>query len=146
MIIIVKANTLCKNKNCTKSKDGSRKLFYACIYCVKRQNWRSVACSQECGIEYFKQVEEARSQNQEIDTLPDRTDMTKAEVKEIFNKPDKELIDESKAELSGYKDDIDEVGLINVVEKVNQDLDAVENANESQKVPSRRKRKPTTEK
>ena len=39
------------------------KLFTPCAYCVSHYGngaWRAVACSLECGIEYFRAVEEAR--------------------------------------------------------------------------------------
>lgn len=44
------------------------KLFTPCAYCVKHYGngaWRSVACSLECGVEYFRKVEEARAAEKE---------------------------------------------------------------------------------
>ena len=119
----IKANTICKNVNCTHGVDGGRKHFYSCFYCLKVQNWKSVCCSEECYTEYSSQVKEARSKDKPVDLLADRTDMTKNEVLEIMTAPIDDVIDMTKSELKDYQNDLDEVGYSGVVEKINQELD-----------------------
>ena len=104
-------NTVCKNVNCTKGKDGGRKHFYACKVCAKRQAWRSLTCSVDCYIEYMDQVHAARSNGKPVDYLPDRTDMTKEELEVMINEtPEEEVIAEMKRELGvSDEENIDDV-------------------------------------
>lgn len=120
---IKKPNHICKNKFCTKGTDGSRKHYYACDYCTRTQNWRSVACSFECWLEYQNQVIEARSKGNPVDLLPDRTDMDKNEIKELMNKPVETVIAETKEELNDYKDENDSIDFSKAVENINLQLE-----------------------
>ncbi len=99
----LKANTVCKNKNCHKGEDGGRKHYYACAYCAHEKKWRALACSEECYAEYLRQVHEARAKSEPVDTLPERTDMTREDVVElIHNTPDEVVEEMTRKELDGY--------------------------------------------
>ena len=78
-----KPNHICKYTKCTNGKDGGRKHYFACDYCDRTQVWRSVACCPEHYDLYIKEVLAARGQSVPIDILPDRTDKTKEEVREL---------------------------------------------------------------
>lgn len=119
----LKPNHICKNKFCTKGTDGGRKHYYACDYCDKTFNYRSVACSLECYEAYMKQVIEARSKNKKVDTLPDRTDMSKKETKKLLEKNTKVVLEETKEKLKDYIDDNDTTDFSSVVEKINDEID-----------------------
>lgn len=122
----IKPNHICKNTNCHKGIDGGRKHYYACNTCDKRNNWRSVACSLDCYDEYQKQVLEARSRGISVNILPDRTDMTLEEIKErIIDADENGVSQDTMAELSEYKEVIEEVGLPQAIDKINEDLDGV---------------------
>lgn len=110
-----KPNHICKNPNCTKGEDGKRKHYYACNYCTRTQNWRSVACSWECFIEYQNAVIESRTKNKELSTFPERTDMTPEELKVLMSKPIETVAEETKRELEEY---IDKDGSINLSESI----------------------------
>lgn len=119
----IKPNHICKNVNCTKGKDGGRKHYYACPTCDKRSSWKAVACSKECFDEYQKQVLDARSKGKSVDVLPERTDMTKKETKELISKSEEEVFEITKEELKDYAEEIEMDGLNSVVETINQELD-----------------------
>lgn len=117
----LKPNTICKNKYCTHGKDGGRKHYYSCHYCVHTENWRSMACCPECYEAYLQQVKEARSHHENTDTLPDRTDMTKQEVEALIKSADTgEVFEQTVKELkeifdAGQATTID--GAVDVVNK-----------------------------
>lgn len=52
------------------------KMYTPCVDCERDKSafhWRTVACSVECGLEFFRQVEEARKPKeavQEKETIP----------------------------------------------------------------------------
>ena len=50
----MKPNHICKNPECKKA-------YYACNFCDKNQNWRSVACSFACYQKYTDLVIAERS-------------------------------------------------------------------------------------
>ena len=102
---INKANHICKNKNCPHGINGEPKHYYACNYCDRTNQWRSMACCPECYDEYIKQVLEARSKKQEVNLLPQRTDKTEEEVVVIMNTPEEVVLEETKSELSEYLKD-----------------------------------------
>lgn len=122
-----KPNTLCKNIHCTKGKDGGRKLFYTCKYCVHTMSNQSVACSDECFEEYMKQITEARNQGSPfsfLEKLPERTDMTQEEVYDlVMETPTEEVVAETEEELAEEiaEDPMHSYGLI--VKRINEKLD-----------------------
>ena len=111
-----KPNHICKNPNC-------RKHYYACDLCDRRQNYKSVACSRECFEIYTNLVLESRMKNKKVDILPDRTDMSKEEVKKLMKKPVKEVEKKTKKDLSDYIKDEEKINLTEIVEKINKDID-----------------------
>ena len=113
--MIKKPNSLCKNINC-------RKPFYACAYCTHKIAWRSVACCPECFDAYMEQVAEARAANRKVSILPERTDMTAEQVKELIATPTDEVIAVTKEELSEYSDDLDTIGLGETIDKINGEI------------------------
>lgn len=117
-------NTICKNRNCTNGKDGGRKHYYACRYCARTANWRSVACCEECYQAYLKQVAEARANNQPPDLLPERTDMTKDEVYTLVMEADLEdVVRETEEELAEELAESPELGFGQIVDRINEQLD-----------------------
>ena len=119
----LKPNHICKNPNCNKGVDGKRKQYYACDYCTKTQSWRSVACCFECYDEYMSAVKNARIKNQNIDILPERTDMTREEVVNlVMNTPIEEVKQKTKEDLSDYADDIETLGFSKTMDKINNNL------------------------
>ena len=111
-----KPNSLCKNINC-------RKAFYACAYCTHKLAWRAVACSPECYSAYINQVTAARAANKEVNLLPERTDMTPAEVKELITAPTDDVLKATKEELGDYAEDLDTLGLGGTIDKINNEID-----------------------
>lgn len=112
----MKPNHICKNPNC-------RKHYYACDLCDRRQNYKSVACSRECFEIYTNLVLESRMKNKKVDILPDRTDMSKEEVKKLMKKPVKEVEEKTKKELEDYIEDENNINLTEIVEQVNKDIE-----------------------
>lgn len=110
-----KPNSLCKNKNC-------RKPFYACAYCTHKIAWRSVACCPECFDAYTQQVIEARAEDRKVNLLPERTDMTEEQVRELIAKPVDEVIEATQEELSEYSDDLATIGLGQTIDKINDEI------------------------
>ena len=112
----MKPNHICKNPNC-------RKHYYACDLCDRNNNYKSVACSRECFEIYTNLVLESRMKNKKVDTLPDRTDINKEEVKKLMKKPVKEVEEKTKKDLSNYIKDEERINLTEIVEKINKDID-----------------------
>lgn len=112
----MKPNHICKNPNC-------RKLYYACDLCDRNQNYKSVACSRECFEVYTNLVLESRMKNINVDTLPERTDMNKEEVKKLMKKPVKDVEEKTKKELEDYIEDENNINLTEIVEQVNKDIE-----------------------
>lgn len=119
----MKANTVCKYSGCTYGKDGGRKHYYSCVYCVATENWKSMACCKEHYDLYIKEVLTSRERGEVVDILPDRTDMTKDQIKKVKMKPKKQLIQETKIELKDYADENGEVNIQEAVDKVNKEID-----------------------
>lgn len=102
---INKANHICKNRNCPHGINGEPKHYYACNYCDRTKQWRSMACCPECYDEYMKQVLEARSKNQKVNSLPQRIDKTEEEIIEMMNAPQEVVLEQTKEELNEYLKD-----------------------------------------
>lgn len=118
-----KPNTLCKNVNCTKGDNGGRKHYYSCRFCVREENWRSLACSWECYMEFNDQVMKARNHGVTADILPERTDMTKDKVIELINAPIEQVIQETERELAAEIEANPSKGFDEIVDQINEDLD-----------------------
>lgn len=119
-----KPNTLCKNANCNKGENGGRKHYYSCRFCVREENWRSMACSWECFMEYNDQVMRARSGGIVIDMLADRTDMTKDEVKSLLDTPVEQVVEQTELELAEEIEENPSKGFDEIVDQINAELDS----------------------
>ncbi len=111
----IKPNHICKNPRC-------RREYYSCDYCDRIQRWKSVACSWGCFMEYQDIVINARSKGEEISTLPERTDMSENEVRELMKKPVEDVLQKTKTDLKEYISS-DTSDFSKVVDKINNDLD-----------------------
>lgn len=118
---MVKPNHICKYSGCTLGDDGGRKHYYACDYCDRTETWRSMACCIEHYELYIKEVLEARAANKVVNTLPERTDKTESEVKELFKQSKQETFDNAKEELKEYMDGGETIA--QAVEKANKDIE-----------------------
>lgn len=117
-------NTICKNRNCTKGKDGGRKHYYTCRYCVHSASWRSVACCEECYDEYMKQVAEAREHNEPVNLFPERTDMSQDEVRSlVMDAYYDDVVKATKEELSDEMEEAPGLGFGQIVDRINEQLD-----------------------
>ena len=112
----MKPNHICKNPEC-------RKAYYACNFCDKNQNWRSVACSFACYQKYTDLVIAERSKGKTVEVKPERTDMTEKEVDELLERPIEEVIEETKEELKDFADINGDVDFAKAVDEINRELD-----------------------
>ena len=112
----IKPNHICKNPE-------SRKAYYACNFCDKNQNWRSVACSFACYQKYTDLVIAGRSKGKTIEVKPERTDMTEKEVDELLKRPVEEVLEETKEELKDFADIDGNVNFAKAVDEINRELD-----------------------
>lgn len=117
-------NHICQNPNCTKGPNGTVKHYYACDYCGWTENWRSICCSRECYIEFNRERQEQVKAHKSVPKRkPKRTDMTEAEVDAMLQKSADEVIAKTMDELSDYQDMINEQGLANTIDFVNEEID-----------------------
>ena len=123
----IKPNHICKNPEC-------RKNYYACNYCSRTLNWRSVACSFECYQKYTDLVIAERSKGKIIEVKPERTDMTEKEVDELLKRPIEEVLEETKEELKEFADIDGNVNFAKAVDEINENF-------EKQKTTTRSKKK-----
>lgn len=119
----MKPNHICKYSKCTYGSDGGKKHYYACGYCDATENWKSMACCKEHYNLYMQEILSAREKNEVVDTLPDRTDMTKEEVKNLKKKPLKQVKKETEKELQDYADEDGQVNIHDAVDKINAEID-----------------------
>lgn len=123
MAEIRKPNTMCKNPNCTKGTDGKRKHFYACLSCLRRENWRAYCCCRECYEEYTQIILLSRSQAKK-DKFPERTDMSAAEIEAVRGTPMKDIEKYTKeTELKDYFEENPDMPLSGIIDKVNSDIE-----------------------
>lgn len=122
----MKSNTICKYSKCNLGKDGGRKHYYSCGYCVATENWKSMACCKEHYDLYIEEVLEARQNGKEVDTLPDRTDMSKEDIKSLKKKSIKQVKKETEKELANYVDENGELNISEAVDKINKEIDKYE--------------------
>ena len=112
----MKPNTICKYSKCKKH-------YYSCGYCIATENWKAMACCREHYKLYIEEVLAARAKGETIDPLPDRTDMTKAEIKELKKRPIRQVKMETDAELQNYMDDFDTLNIHEAVDQINKEID-----------------------
>ncbi len=110
-----KPNHICKNPKC-------RKHYYACNYCSKTLNWRSVACSFDCYQKYMDLVIAERSKGKIVEVKPERTDMTEQEVDILMDAPVEEVIEKTKEELKDFADIDGNVNFAKAVDEINEKL------------------------
>jgi hypothetical protein len=115
VIIIIKANAICRNANCNLP-------FVSCSVCAKNQSYRSICCSSHCYQEYIDQVQIARGLKLPIYNLPNRIDISKEKMKEIIDKPMDEVKMIARNELGEYAVLADQIGFAGAVDKANEDL------------------------
>ena len=123
----IKANHICKNPEC-------RKHYYACDYCGRSQNWRSVACSFACYQKYMDLVIAERSKGKDVEVKPERTDMTEQEVDALMEAPIEEVIEKSKEDLRDFADINGDVDFAKAVDEINRELDKKTTARSKKKV------------
>ena len=116
-----KPNHICRYSGCTLGEAGGRKHYYACNYCDATESYKSLACCREHYDLYVKEVLAARESEKPLDLEPERTDMTKEEVKEMKKKPLKVTKKETEKELKNYADKNGKVNIAKAVEKVNKE-------------------------
>lgn len=120
----IKPNHICKNIFCTKGENGSRKKYYACDYCDRVENWKSVACSMDCWIEFQRQVLEARSNHSDISVLPERLDKTVEEENDLMKQDISTVLENTKKELQKYTDkDICDNNIPEIIEQINDSIE-----------------------
>lgn len=122
-----KANHICKNPKC-------RKKYYACDFCGRSKNWRSVACSFDCYQEYMDLVISERSKGKIIEVKPERTDMSEQEVDILMNTPIEEVMEISKEELKEFADIDGNVNFAKAVDEINEKLNKKTNTRSKKKV------------
>lgn len=124
MAQIKKPNTICRNPNCTHGEDGGRKKFYACLTCLRKESWRAYCCCIECYEEYTRIVLDSRSKSKTEPILPERIDMTSAEVKEVMETPIEQIEQYTKeVELKDYFEENPTSPLSEIIELVNTDIE-----------------------
>lgn len=122
----IKPNHICKNPEC-------RKNYYACNYCDKSQNWRSVTCSFACYQKYVDLVIAERSKGKTVEVKPERTDMTEKEVDGLLERPVEEVIEETKEELKDFADIDGNVDFAKAVDEINNNLEKQKTTTRSRK-------------
>ena len=128
----MKPNHICKNPEC-------RKKYYACNYCSRTLNWRSVACSFECYQKYMDLVIAERSKGKTVEVKPERTDMTEKEVDELLERPIEEVIEETKEELKDFADIDGNVNFAKAVDEINRELGKKTTARSKTKIENKNK-------
>lgn len=116
-------NHICKYSGCTLGEDGGPKHYYACSYCSRSEAWRAMACCKEHYNLYIQEVLAARESGKEVDTLPERTDMTKDEVEELMKRPVEDVLEEAKEELKDFADEDGTVNIAEAVDTINREHD-----------------------
>lgn len=128
-----KPNTICKNPNCTKGTDGGRKHFYACMSCLRKENWRAYCCSIECYEEYTRLILAGRAKSKK-EKLPERTDITADEILNVMETPIEAVEEYTKSvELADYVEENPTASLAEIVDRVNDDIDKTSKARKKHK-------------
>ena len=112
----IKPNHICKNPECKKT-------YYACNFCDRNLNWRSVACSFSCYQKYMDLVIEERTKGKNIELKPKRTDMSELEVDVLMKTPIEDVIEKTKEDLKEFADINGNVDFAKAVDEINKELD-----------------------
>ena len=123
MLMQHQPNHICKYSGCTLGEGGTPKHYYACAYCSRAESWKAMACCKEHYELYIQEVLDNREKGNEVDTLPERTDMTKEEVKEFMTRPIDEVLEETKEELKEFAKADGSVDIEEAVDQINKDID-----------------------
>lgn len=116
-----KPNHICRYSGCTLGEDGGRKHYYACNYCDASESYKAVACCREHYDLYIKEVLASREAEKSLDLEPERTDMSKEEVKEMKKKPLSVIKKETEKDLKGYANKKGKVNIAKAVDKINEE-------------------------
>lgn len=111
----MKPNHICKLSTC-------RAHYYACDYCDATESYKSMCCSFDHYQKYMEEILAARKKGVMPDLLPDRTDMTKQEIKKMKKRPLKEIKEKTLEELKEYAKPDGEIDIIETVEMINEEL------------------------
>lgn len=122
----MKPNHICKNPKCKKN-------YYACNFCDRNLNWRSVACSFPCYQKYMDLVIEERTKGKNVELKPERTDMSEQEVDVLMNSPIEIVIEKTKEDLKEFADIDGNVNFAKAVDEINKELDKKKIATRSKK-------------
>lgn len=124
---MIKPNHICKYSKCNLGKDENgnpcQKHYYACDYCDRTANWKSMCCCFEHYQLYIQEVLEVREYDRKLSMLPHRTDMTEEEVKQLMTEPIDLVKEKTEKELSQYKENDEALNVEKVVEKINDEID-----------------------
>ena len=123
----IKPNHICKNPEC-------RKHFYACDYCTRTLNWRSVACSFACYQKYMDLVITERSKGKEVTVKAERTDMTEQELTLLMQAPVEEVIEKTKGDLKEFADIDGNVDFAKAVDTINRELNTEKSTTRPKKI------------
>jgi len=122
----IKPNHICKNPEC-------RKEYYACNFCDRNNNWRSVACSFSCYQKYTDLVIAERSKGKSIVVKPERIDMTEIELETLMDTPVEVVLEQTKEELSDYADVDGNINFTETIDEINKELDKKKTTSRSKK-------------
>ena len=116
-----KPNHICRYSGCTLGENNTPKHYYACNFCDASESWKAIACCREHYDLYIKEVLAAREAEKPVDLEPQRTDMSKEEVKEMKKKPLKVTKKETEKGLKDYADKNGKVNIAKAVDKINKE-------------------------
>ena len=122
----IKANHICKNPECKKT-------YYACNFCDRNLNWRSVACSFACYQKYMDLVIEERTKGKNVELKPKRTDMSELEIDVLMKTPIEDVIEKTKEDLKEFADINGNVDFTKAVDEINKELDKKKTTTHSKK-------------
>jgi hypothetical protein len=114
VVLEKKPNHICQNPKCPYGIDGAPKHYYACDYCGRTENWRSICCCREC---YLQLHPDGRVY------YPVRTDKTQEEVEDMMRKPVEEVLSDTLKDLNGMEETISEVGIAGAIDLINERID-----------------------
>lgn len=123
---MLKPNHICKYSKCDLGTDENgnpcRKHYYACDYCDRTANWKSMACCFEHYQLYMEEVVHNRSLQTES-LLPERTDLTVNETQKLMQEPIESVKERTKKELLQYTSEDESINIEKAVNKINEEID-----------------------
>lgn len=72
----------------------------------------------------MEEVLKARENGETVDTLPERTDLSKEEIKMLKKKPLTQVQRETEAELQNYADENGEINIYEAIDKINKEIES----------------------